>query len=92
MDQDITPELAKSFGTKVTKGVIVAAVVPGSPAEKGGLKRWDIIESLNGKQIENVNMLSLFLPAMGPGSPTTIEVIRDGKPVTVKLTIGSLPR
>ncbi len=92
MDMDITPDLAWSFGTNVTKGVIVASVVPGSPAEKGGLKRWDIVESLNGRQVENNKMLSLLVPAMEPGSPATIEVILDGKPITVKVTIGTYPQ
>ena len=91
MIQDITPELAESFGTSVTKGVIVADVVADSPAEKGGLKRGDIVQTLNGKQVENANMLSRSVAAIAPETKATIEVIRDGKPVTVKLTIGTMP-
>jgi serine protease Do len=91
MIQDITPELAESFGTTATKGVIVADVVAGSPAEKGGLKRGDIVQTLNGKPVENANQLSRTVAAMQPESKATIEVIRDGKPVTVKLTIGTMP-
>ncbi len=91
MIQDVTPELAESLGAKATKGVLVADVVADSPAEKGGLKRGDIIESLNGKQIENANMLSRAIAAMKPESPATLEIIRDGKPVTVKLTLGTMP-
>jgi len=91
MIQDITPELAESFGTTVTKGVIVADVVGDSPAEKGGLKRGDIVETLNGKPVENANQLSRSVAAMAPESKATIEVIRDGKPVTIKLTIGTMP-
>jgi serine protease Do len=91
MIQDITPELAESFGTTVTKGVIVADVVADSPAEKGGLKRGDIVETLNGKPVENANQLSRSVAAIAPESKATIEVIRDGKPVTIKLTIGTMP-
>lgn len=91
MIQDITPELAESFGTKATKGVIVSDVIADSPAEKGGLKRGDIVESLNGKPIENANMLSRSVAAMPPESTATIGVIRDGKQVQVKLTIGTMP-
>jgi serine protease Do len=91
MIQDITPELAESFGTTVKKGVIVADVVAGSPAEKGGLKRGDIAQTLNGKPVENANQLSRSVAAMPPESKATIEVIRDGKPVTLKLTIGTMP-
>jgi len=91
MIQDITPELAESFGTKATKGVIISDVVQDSPAEKGGLQRGDIVESLNGKQIENANMLSRSVATLAPNSSATIGVIRDGKPVTVKITIGTMP-
>ncbi|MFZ0930078.1 MAG: DegQ family serine endoprotease [Syntrophobacteraceae bacterium] len=91
MIQDITPELAESFKTSATKGVIIADVVTDSPAEKGGLKRGDIVEKLNGKEVENANQLSRSVAAMPPESKATIEVIRDGKPVTVKLTIGTMP-
>jgi serine protease Do len=91
MIQDITPELAESFGTNVTKGVIIADVVPDSPAEKGGLKRGDIIQSINGKQVENANFLSRSVAALKPESTATLEIIRDGKPLTLKLTIGTMP-
>jgi serine protease Do len=91
MIQDITPELAESFGTKATKGVIVADVVAGSPAEKGGLRRGDIVQTLNGKPVENANQLSRTVAAMKPESKVTIQVFRDGKPVTVTLTIGTMP-
>jgi serine protease Do len=91
MIQDITPELAESFGIKETKGVIVADVVPDGPAEKDGLKRGDIVEKLNGKQIENANQLSRTVAAMKPDSAAKIDLIRDGKSVTVKVTIGTMP-
>ncbi len=91
MIQDITPELAESFGTTATKGVIVADVVAGSPAEKSGLKRGDIVQTLNGKPVENANQLSRSVAALPPESKATLEVIRDGKPVTVKLAIGTMP-
>ena len=91
MIQDITPELAESFGIKETKGVIVADVVPDSPAERDGLKRGDIVEKLNGKQVENANQLSRSVAAMKPESVAAIDLIRDGKSVTVKVTIGTMP-
>jgi hypothetical protein len=88
MIQDITPALAEAFGTVVGKGVLVADVVPGSPAEKNGLRRGDIVEKLNGKQVENANQLARSVAAMKPQSQATIEVIRDGKAESVNLTIG----
>lgn len=91
MIQDITPELAESFGITETKGVIVADVVPDSPAEKAGLKRGDIVKSLNGKLVDNAHVLSRSVAALGPDSSATLEVIRDGKSKEVKLTIGTMP-
>jgi serine protease Do len=91
MIQDVTPELAESFGTKATKGVIISDVVQDSPAEKGGLHRGDIVESLNAKQIDNANMLSRSVAALAPGSKVSIGIIRDGKSSTVKLAIGTMP-
>lgn len=91
MIQDITPDLAESFGIKETKGVIVSDVVTDSPAEKAGLKRGDIIKSLNGKAMDNANMLSRNVASLAPESTANIEVIRDGKPVQVKVEIGTMP-
>ncbi len=91
MIQDITPELAESFGITETKGVIVADVVPDSPAEKAGLKRGDIVKSLNGKPVDNAHTLSRSVAALGPDSSATLEVIRDGKSKEVKITIGTMP-
>ncbi len=91
MIQDITPELAESFGTKLTKGVIISDLVSDSPAEKGGLKRGDIVESLNGKPVDNANMLSRTVAGMKPGSEASIGVIRDGKSITVQVAIGTMP-
>lgn len=91
MIQDITPELAESFGIAETAGVIVGDVMPDSPAEKAGLKRGDIVKSLNGKPIENAHMLSRSVAALGPESTAALDVVRDGKPQSIKVTIGTMP-
>jgi serine protease Do len=91
MIQDITPELAESFGITETNGVIVGDVVADSPAEKAGLKRGDIVKSLNGKAVDNAHSLSRAVAAMGPESTATLEVLRDGKSKEIKLTIGTMP-
>jgi serine protease Do len=91
MIQDITPELAESFGITETNGVIVGDVVPDSPAEKAGLKRGDIVKSLNGKAVDNAHSLSRAVAAMGPDSTANLEIIRDGKTKEIKVTIGTMP-
>ncbi len=91
MIQDITPDLAESFGIKETTGVIVADVVPDGPAEKAGIKRGDIIKTLNGKTVENAHMLSRTVAAMAPKSSAVIDLIREGKKQEIKVTIGTMP-
>lgn len=91
MIQDITPELAESFGIAETKGVIIGDVVNDSPAEKAGMKRGDIVKTLNGKPVDNAHALSRSVAALGPESVATLEVLRDGKQLQVKVTIGTMP-
>ncbi|MCE5242012.1 MAG: DegQ family serine endoprotease [Syntrophobacteraceae bacterium] len=91
MIQDLTPELAESFGIKQTKGIIVADVVGDGPAAKAGLQRGDIVTALNGKPIESTHVLSRTVAGTAPNSQITLQVIRDGKTKDVKVTIGTMP-
>ncbi|ABK16679.1 DegQ family serine endoprotease [Syntrophobacter fumaroxidans] len=91
MIQDITPELAESFGIKETKGVIVADVVPDAPAEAAGIKRGDVITSVNGKEIDNAPALSRYIGFSAPGTPLSLQIIRDGKPMSIKVSSGTMP-
>jgi len=91
MIQDITPELAQSFGIKETKGVIVADVVADGPADKADLKRGDVVLKFNGKEVENSPSLSRMVAATAPNTAVTVSVLRDGKPKEMKVTIGTMP-
>jgi len=91
MIQDITPELAKSFGLKSAKGVIVSEVVKDSPAEKAGLLRGDVILRFDGKEIENAHKLSQLAAATAPNTQVKIELLRDGKEKTISLEVGTMP-
>lgn len=88
--QEITPELAKSFGLKDAGGALVSDVVPGSPAEKAGLKRGDVIAEFNGKPIKEHRELPRIVSLMPPGESVSFKVIRDGKEETVSATIGEM--
>jgi serine protease Do len=91
MIQDITPELAKSFGLKSTKGVLVSDVVKGSPAEKAGLKQGDVITRFDTKEIENAHKLSQAVAATEPDTRVKVDIQRNEKEETVTLTIGTMP-
>jgi serine protease Do len=91
MIQDITPELAESFGIKQTSGVLVGDVVQDGPADKAGLKRGDIITAINGKELENAHALSRLVASTAPGTQITLKIMRDGKSKEIKATIGTMP-
>jgi serine protease Do len=85
--QNVTPELAKSFGMSEPKGALVAEVNPGSPAEKAGIQRGDIIIEFNGHPIHEMNELPRLVAETAPGAKATVKVLRDGKEKNLNLTI-----
>ncbi len=91
MIQDITPELAESFGIKESKGVIISDIVPDGPAEKSNLRRGDVVLNFEGKAVENAHGLSRMVAATPPNTSVNIEVLRDGSKKTIKVTLGTMP-
>jgi serine protease Do len=92
MIQDITPDLAKSFGLKEAKGVLISDVTEGSPAAKAGLKRGDVVKAFDGHEVENAHTLSRLVAATQPNSKAKVDIIRDGKEKTIEVTIGTMPQ
>ncbi len=88
--QNLTEELARSFGYDSTKGVLIGDVTSGSPADKAGLKSGDIITELNGKAMDDMNHLRNTVAATPPGTEVKLEVFRDGKRKTVEVALGEL--
>ena len=89
--QDVTRELAESFGMKKAEGALVAKVLPGSPAEAAGLQPGDIIEAFNGQDITTSSTLPPMVGATKIGENSSLRVLRQGKIIEVKVTIGALP-
>ena len=92
MIQDVTSDLAKSFGLKEAKGVLISDITKNSPAEKAGLKRGDVVARFSGKEVENAHMLSRVVAATPPNTDITFGIIRDGKEKTIEVTIGTMPQ
>jgi membrane-associated protease RseP (regulator of RpoE activity) len=84
---ELTPELRAHFGAPQGAGVMVARVVPGSPAEKAGLAIGDIITSLDGKPVESSWDVRSRVRALGDGATLPLEVQRDGKPQALTATV-----
>ena len=85
--QGVTPEIAENLGLKSSTGAIVSNVAEGSAAEKGGVKRGDVIQSFNGLPVHDTNTLRNRVAEAGPGSSADVVILRDGseKHLTVKL-------
>ncbi|MGC8820131.1 MAG: Do family serine endopeptidase [Fervidobacterium sp.] len=90
--QTVTDSLAKSLGLKVSKGVYVAQVENGSPAEKAGIKEGDVITKLNGNYVEEAEELTSLVRNYTPGTKIKITLNRAGKDITLEVTLGTLPK
>ncbi len=87
--QELTPELAKSFGLKEAKGALVSSVNPGDPADAAGIKQGDIIVSFDGKRINEMNDLPRIVAATTPGRSVPVAVLRDGQEKTLYAKVGT---
>jgi serine protease Do len=89
--QPLTAELAKSFGAKDSKGVLISDIVPDSPAAKAGLKPGDILLEFNGKKVEAPADLQRTVGLAQPGQDAKMKVWRDSSEKTVDIKIGEAP-
>jgi serine protease Do len=87
----LTDELAKQFKVPDTSGALVQDVAPGGPADKAGIKNGDVIRKLDGKVVADASQLTLGVTNLNPGSTATLEVLRDGQSMTLKVTLGERP-
>jgi serine protease Do len=89
--QDLTQELAESFGLKDTTGVLVAEVSKDSPAATAGLKAGDVIVAFEGTAMHDVGQLRNLVAMTRPGTTVTMQIIRDGKRQELSIQLGELP-
>ena len=90
--QDITPELADSFGLQKSSGTIIAGVLKGGPADKAGVKPGDILLSVADKPVtDTISMLNL-VAQLTPGDKVKVTVLRKARETSLDLTVGRRPR
>ncbi|MEG4315633.1 DegQ family serine endoprotease [Pseudomonas sp. FIP_A4] len=89
--QEVNKDLAESFGLERPAGALVAQVMDGGPAARGGLRVGDVILSMNGKPIIMSADLPHLVGALKPGSTARMEVVREGERREVNVQIGALP-
>lgn len=88
---DLTPEFAEALGIADTKGALIADVTVGSPAEKAGLLRNDIILSVNGQKVSDATSTTRIVGRLIANTSNKFEIIRNGKRQTINVTVGERP-
>ena len=88
--QDVSEDLAKTFGLEKAEGALVSEVTEDSPASKAGIKRGDVIIEYDGKKVEDVGHLRNMVALTPVGKKVSLVVVRDGKRVTLTVKIGEL--
>lgn len=88
--EDINPSLAKAFGLKNNRGIIINSVEEGSPAEEAGLQQGDVIKSLNGNPIKSYASFRTAIATSDPGDEITLDIVRDNEEREVNVTLGRL--
>jgi serine protease DegQ len=90
--QSITQGLADSFKLEESKGVIIAGVLRGGPADKAGVKPGDVLLAVGGKQVEGTPDMLNVVAALVPGSHASLALMRGGKKLTVEVVVGTRPK
>jgi serine protease Do/serine protease DegQ len=89
--ETVTADVAEQLGLpKDAKGVAITDITPDSPADKGGLKRTDVILAINDKSVSSLEELRLTVAQMLPDTKVKIKLIREAKELTLEVTLGKL--
>lgn len=89
--QDVKDDLAEYYGIQGKKGVLVADVVPGDPADQAGIQPKDIITEVNGQKVNTSRELTNLAATLGIGDIAKVTVWRNGQQKTVDVKIGKRP-
>jgi serine protease Do len=89
--QELTPELASSFGVQRNRGALVTEVMPTGPAAKAGLRGGDIITDIQGREVKEGKDLLRAILLYPVGEKLSVTVLRDGKPQKLTVTTAERP-
>ncbi len=89
--QKVSKDLAEYFGMKEPYGALVSQVIEGSPADKAGIKRGDIIIEFDGKKVDDIDMLPRLVANTKVGKKVDVVVLREHSKKTLTVEIGKLP-
>lgn len=89
--QEVSQDLAESFGLEKAAGALIAQVMEGSPARDAGLQAGDVITSVNGHEIILSAQVAHFIGALVPEEIALIGIVRGGEAIHIEVIIGTLP-
>ncbi|MEW6007448.1 MAG: Do family serine endopeptidase [bacterium] len=89
--QDLTEEIVESMGLEVKEGVLVSEVMKNSPAEKEGIKRGDVIISIDNEKVKTSKELQQKVLNKGVGKEVEISLIREGNRITLRVKLEKMP-
>ncbi|MCE8019712.1 Do family serine endopeptidase [Halomonas sp. MCCC 1A11036] len=89
--QEMTQDLAASFGLQAPRGVVISAVVPQGPAALAGLRPGDVLLEVDGRPILDARAAMSDIAAIEPGATLPLTVVRSGEKLTVDLEVGERP-
>jgi Do/DeqQ family serine protease len=90
--EDLSPQLSQALGVKDGSGVLVAAVRPDSPAERAGLRRFDVITHMDEEQIQNSVQARAHVARMLPGKKVQVRAVRRGQGFDLSIPISERPQ
>ena len=90
--QDITPELADSFGLAKRSGAIIAGVVRGGPADRAGILPGDILVAVGGEPVADTSEMLNLIAQLAPGAKAQMTILRKQRETTFAVTVGRRPR
>ncbi|PTQ78540.1 serine protease DegQ [Nitrosomonas oligotropha] len=90
--QDMTQELAESFGLEQPNGALIASVLKDGPADKAGIKAGDIMIAISGKPLKNSSEMLNVVAALVPGETATVTVIRNKQEKSIPIKVGVRPK
>lgn len=89
--QELTPELAASFGLQVPRGLVISGVVPTGPAHRAGLQPGDVLLEIDGRPVLDARIAMSDIALIQPGAALPLTLVRSGKVFTVELEVGERP-
>lgn len=89
--QDISPALARALNVPGGEGALVVSVTEGGPASRAGVKDEDVIVALDGIKVPSASALVRMVGLKRPDAPATLSLWREGKPLELKVTLGTRP-